>query len=666
MDPFSTRFSISVILVNYNVRFFLEQALRSVFNAMSQLDVEVWVIDNASEDDSIDMVKQKFPTVRIIENKDNLGFARANNMAIRQSSAHYILLLNPDTLLEELSLITCFRFMENTKEAGALGVRMIDGTGKFLPESKRGIPTPWVAFCKTFGLSSLFPGSRLFNTYHLGYLSEFKTTEVPVLSGAFMFLRAEALAKSGLLDEDFFMYGEDIDLSVRLLEAGYKNYYFPETTIIHYKGESTRKGTVNYVRIFYQAMMLFAEKHFAGKHKNVYVFLLHTAIYIRAIGTLSGHFFKKFGLPVVDSLLAYAGLFMLQYVWGIYRFDDSNYYDDRFFYINAPFYVFIWIIMLFFGGAYDKKISPKSVLSSLLIGSLIISAVYGFFEPAYRNSRALIVLGTLWSALSMSGIRFLVFPRFRREFLQKGKTRFLIVGSLNEGSRAQALLDSVGFNSIAVGIVSPQPVAAGSSAVLGQLQDLDDICRISQVDDIIFCSRDVTSAQIMYWMSKLGNRYQFRIMQESNESMISSYSKDDPGELFTYRIHLNLADNRFKRQKRIFDLIFCLFYFCFLPVIGLLQFRNFGTAIRHLKEVLKGEKTWFGYRVSGQVKSEELPEIPNSVYAISSILFKEAEPSIEKIRRANIIYARHYDFNTDVNMLFKCIIRQIKKMTSNL
>jgi len=651
-------YSISVVIVNYNVRFFLEQALRSVFKASSNLSVQVWVVDNSSSDDSIEMVKQKFPTVQIIENIHNVGFARANNQAIKRSNATYVLLLNPDTLLEELSLKKCFHFMEHNPDAGALGVRMIDGTGHFLPESKRGIPTPWVAFCKTFGLSALFPNSVLFNTYHLGFLSEFQTAEAPVLSGAFMFIRNEALKKAGTLDEDFFMYGEDIDLSVRILEAGYKNFYFPETSIIHYKGESTRKGTVNYVKIFYQAMILFAEKHFAGKNRRAYIFLLHIAIYIRAVGSLLGNYAKKFGLPIADSLLTYGGLLFLQYFWAVYRFEDSSYYDQRFFYVNAPLYVFIWILMLFFSGTYDKKMSPKSIISSLLIGSLIIAAIYGFFEPAYRNSRALIVLGTLWSAFSILGIRFLWFPPFRREFFLGGKRRFLVVGSLNEGNRAHLLLDSVGFNSHSLGIVSPSLDISNDAQILGNIDDLEDICRINQVDDIIFCSKDVSSTQIMSWMSKLGSKYQFRIMQETNSSIISSYSKNDPGELFTYRIHLNLADNRFKRQKRIFDLILGLFYFLLMPLFTVLNWKNIRSRWKILYAVLKGEMTWFGY---GKIIGEEennLPHIPDGVWSLTSVLFSRNKMNLtqDKITRANSIYARHYTFNTDVNMLFQYIL----------
>lgn len=656
-------YSISVIIVNYNVRFFLEQALRSVFKASADLSIQVFVVDNASTDDSVEMVKQKFPSVRIIENKENIGFARANNQAISQSNASYILLLNPDTLLEELSLKKCFHFMENNLEAGALGVRMIDGTGHFLPESKRGIPTPWVAFCKTFGLSALFPRSVLFNTYHLGFLSEFQIAEVPVLSGAFMFIRNNALKIAGTLDEDFFMYGEDIDLSVRILNAGFKNYYFPDTTIIHYKGESTRKGTVNYVRIFYQAMILFAEKHFAGKNRKIYIFLLNIAIYLRATGTLLGNYFKKMGLPLIDSLLSYSGLLILQYFWGLYRFEDASYYDQRFFYVNAPLYVLVWISMLLFSGTYDRRMSPKSIFSNVLIGSLIIAAIYGFFEPAYRNSRALIILGTLWSALSIIGIRLLCFPQFRRDFFQNGKRRFIIVGSLVEGQRAHQLLNAVGFNSQSLGIVSPSHDKSNTFQMLGEMDDLEDICRINQVDDIIFCSKDVTSTQIMFWMSKLGSKYQFRIMQETNSSIISSYSKNDPGELFTLRIHLNLAESRFKKQKRFFDLALSLLYLLLLPFTILFKWKNGIKKLRTLISVWKGDMTWFGYGELTDATENNLPFLPKGVITVSSILFsqKMEVPSQEQILRANTVYARHYTFHTDVNMLFQYLLKWFNK-----
>ena len=237
---------LSVIIVNYNVKYFLEQCLHSVQKALGKLEGEVWVVDNNSVDGSVEMVQQKFPTVKIIANTDNKGFSKANNQAIRQANGEYILLLNPDTVVEEDTFSKVIQFMDSHPEAGGLGVKMIDGSGKFLPESKRGLPTYDVAFYKIFGLSALFPKSKTFGRYHLGYLDDSKIHEVDILAGAFMLLRKSILEKTGLLDEDFFMYGEDIDLSYRILKAGAKNYYFPETRIIHYKGESTKKSSVNF------------------------------------------------------------------------------------------------------------------------------------------------------------------------------------------------------------------------------------------------------------------------------------------------------------------------------------------------------------------------------------------------------------------------------------
>ena len=236
---------LTVVIVNYNVSYFLEQCLHSVLKAAERIDCEIFVVDNNSVDGSVALVRQKFPEVKLIVNKDNVGFSRANNQAIRESNGRYVLLLNPDTLVEEDTFSKTVGFMDEHPNAGGLGVKMIDGKGRFLPESKRGLPTPSVAFYKIFGLSALFPKSKIFGKYHLGFLSKEETHSVEVLSGAFMLMRKSALDKVGLLDEDFFMYGEDIDLSYRIILGGYKNYYYHNARIIHYKGESTKKSSVN-------------------------------------------------------------------------------------------------------------------------------------------------------------------------------------------------------------------------------------------------------------------------------------------------------------------------------------------------------------------------------------------------------------------------------------
>ena len=232
---------LSVIIVNYNVKHFLEQCLHSVRKAAAGLACEVFVVDNNSVDGSVKMVGQKFPEAHLIANHENVGFSKANNQAIRLSKGEYVLLLNPDTVVEDDTFGKIIGFMDQHKDAGGLGVKMVDGKGNFLPESKRGLPTSTVAFYKIFGLSRLFPKSKTFGQYHLSYLDKDKIHEVDILSGAFMLLRRSALDKTGLLDESYFMYGEDIDLSYRIIKAGYKNYYYPETRIIITRAKAQKR-----------------------------------------------------------------------------------------------------------------------------------------------------------------------------------------------------------------------------------------------------------------------------------------------------------------------------------------------------------------------------------------------------------------------------------------
>lgn len=244
---------VSVVVVNYNVRYFLEQCLLSVEKALRDIDGEIIVIDNVSEDDSCEMVKKRFPTITLIENKENVGFSKANNQGVEIAKGEYILVLNPDTVVGENLFQEVLPFAQERKDLGAIGVRMIDGTGSFLPESKRGLPTPKRSIGRMFGFSN--------TGYYSNYLTKDGIGKIEVLVGAFMLMRKERYLEVGGFDEDYFMYGEDIDLSYKLTIAGYTNYYYGESTVIHYKGESTRKD-VKYLRHFYGAMNIFYKKHF--------------------------------------------------------------------------------------------------------------------------------------------------------------------------------------------------------------------------------------------------------------------------------------------------------------------------------------------------------------------------------------------------------------------
>lgn len=284
---------LSVIIVNYNVKYYLDQCIRSVLRAFEEMNTpaEIIVVDNHSADGSVDYLEQRYPQklypmVRFVRSAHNLGFARANNIAIRQSRGEYVLLLNPDTIVGEDALKASVDFMDAHEDAGAVGVRMLGAQGRRAMESRRGLPTPMVSFFKMLGFCNRWPHHRLFGKYYMGYLPWDEPSQIEVVSGAYCMLRRKALDEVGLLDEDFFMYGEDIDLSYRVLKGGYHNYYLP-VDILHYKGESTQKSSFRYVHVFYEAMLIFFRKHYSGM-----TFLLSlpikTAIYAKALMALVG------------------------------------------------------------------------------------------------------------------------------------------------------------------------------------------------------------------------------------------------------------------------------------------------------------------------------------------------------------------------------------------
>lgn len=275
---------LSVVIVSYNVSHYLLQCLDSLQRALRGIDGEVIVVDNHSRDNSVALVHQAHPEVKVIENLHNLGFSKANNIALRQAKGEYALLLNPDTIVADNTIRDCIAFLDLHPDAGAAGVMMLNADGTVAPESRRGVPTPLTSFYKLSGLCRMFPRSPRFGRYYLGHLPWQTPQQIDIVSGAFCMLRRSVLDKVGLLDEDYFMYGEDIDLSYRILKQGATNWYLPYP-ILHYKGESTQKSSFRYVHVFYQAMLIFFRKHFS--HLGLLVTLpIKTAIWFKALVAL--------------------------------------------------------------------------------------------------------------------------------------------------------------------------------------------------------------------------------------------------------------------------------------------------------------------------------------------------------------------------------------------
>ncbi|MEO1412731.1 MAG: glycosyltransferase [Bacteroidota bacterium] len=642
---------LSVIIVNYNVKYFLEQALLSVRKASARMEVEVFVVDNNSVDDSVPMVREKFPEVRLIANKDNPGFSRANNQAIRESRGEYVLLLNPDTVVEEDTFQKCAAFMDAHPRAGALGVRMIDGSGAFLPESKRGFPSPFVAFCKMSGLSRLFSQSPVFNRYHLGYLDPNDNHPVEVLAGAFMWLRRSVLDEVGLLDETFFMYGEDIDLSYRIVQGGYQNYYFADTTIIHYKGESTKKGSLNYVRAFYNAMIIFARKHFHGDQARFYILILQVAIYVRAALTLLNNGLRRLFLPLLEAGALFAGMYFLKDFWANYYFQDPNYYQTTFVYFNIPLYISIWLGAVYFSGGYDEPGNIRKLIRGLLLGTLLLAAVYGFLDLAYRSSRLLIVLGAVWAILATTGIRLV------RHFIRHGNFRLglerdrnlVIVGTEAEGTRVRRLIWQAQVSKNFIGIVAPEGMD-DPETYLSSLEALDEVVQIYKVDEIIFCASDIRSQDIMRWMTRLGPDLEYKIVPQESESIIGSSSKNSAGELYTIDIRFQIGSYLARRNKRVLDLLLSLGFLLLSPFL-LFFVRAKAGLLRNILRVLLGKKTWVGYR-QGAGELHHLPPLrPGVLTPLDGLHF----PIINNptIQRLNFLYAKDYTAASDLDIIWR-------------
>ncbi len=642
---------LSVIIVNYNVKYFLEQALRAVRKAAQHIETEVFVVDNNSVDDSVSMVREEFPEVKLIANKENTGFSVANNQAIKQAKGEYILLLNPDTVVEEDTFLKTVTFMDEHPDAGGLGVKMIDGKGTFLPESKRGFPSPKVAFYKTFGLSRLFPKSKMFNGYHLGYLDKDENHQVDVLSGAFMLLRKSVLDEIGLLDETFFMYGEDIDLSYRIVKAGYKNYYFSESTIIHYKGESTKKGSLNYVRVFYNAMIIFARKHFKGEKAAAFIFMLQCAIYLRAFMTIFSNFAKKAFLPILDALILFVGLYFLKDFWATYVYNNPNYYPAVYMQFNVPLYIFIWLTAVFFSGGYDTPKNFWRLVRGIAFGTLVLAAVYGFLDLEYRTSRALIVLGALWGVISLWLVRLLLhFIKYRNFNVRKSRpNNLVIVGSQDESKRVRSLIHEAEILKNYIGAVAPDS-SFDNAQFLGDTSQLDEIVDIYKVNEIVFCSSDVPAQQIMHWMTKLGPEVDYKIVPEKSLSIIGSNSKNSAGDLYTIDIRFRIAKTMNRRNKRLLDLIVAAVLLIGCPLL-VWPIRRKSGYFSNIFEVIKGTKTWVGYYGPNEGLSN-LPVLKKAVLSpLDALKLKTVNEPTWK--RLNYLYAKDFSTGGDLEIIRK-------------
>ena len=642
---------VSIIIVNYNVQHFLDQCIQSIYKSKHNLDVEILVVDNNSVDASVQMVKDKYPNVRLIANNGNPGFAVANNQAINIAQGKYVLLLNPDTLLSEDTLEKCFNKAEEDQEIGAIGVKMLDGKGNFLPESKRGFPGFWTAFYKMSGLSNLFKKSPRFNKYHLGHLDKDSNHEIEVLSGAFMFIRKDVLDKIGLLDEQFFMYGEDIDLSYRILKDGYKNYYLSETSIIHFKGESTRKTSVSYTKHFYKAMAIFNSKHFSGQSFLMSKFV-NIAIFFSGIISFFKSKIIPWLAPLIDGLIVFFTFFIVKTLWANYYFSDLEYYSAIPINLLCLIFSLIYVFVLFVNGNYDEKSGIPQLTKGWLFGGLFVFLTYSFLPEEFRFSRAIILISFgllflfLWLAKKMKN-KFL-FGDFN--LTQSDERRILVVGATSSLKAINPQFQGSNKAFKMIGAVSPTS-EYDNKFHLGGIDKINQIVDFEKPNEIVFCSGDLTNSLMFQTMADLGNKFAYRISSENNDTIIGSDSKNRSGVWYSAQINFNISNPEKERQKRLFD-VFMSIIIIFVSPFVLLFSKNRKLILKNVFFVLIGMKTWVGYILP--FNATALPTIARSVFSHRD--FENHKDENTSSNESNFAYAKDYDVWKDfVTLLFNLL-----------
>lgn len=619
-------------------------------------EAEVFVVDNNSVDGSCAMVRRMFPEVHLIDSKENLGFSKGNNLAIRKSNGRYVLLLNPDTIIQEDTLLKCLKYADARPQLGGLGVPMVDGSGRYLPESKRGIPTPSAAFWKITGLYRLAPRSARLNRYYLGNLSKDESQPIEILSGAFMLMRKSALDEVGLLDEQYFMYGEDIDLSWRLIKGGYENHYFADTSIVHYKGESTKKGSLNYVLVFYRAMQIFARTHFRGRSGRAMHRVIQLAIYLRAALAIVSRVSKAIALPTVEWLLSWGGLVVFLQQYGELQ---NIPYDWGMALPATGVYSLVWLVAVKLQGGYDKPWRWNAVAKGTVMGTVLLLATYGLLPESLRFSRAIFFFGTALVPVTIALVRTF-FVRLFGASDDAAPKRLYISGSrdlapMQDLVRTYDVLEPVAFGSVYALSIHSDSVDVEDDGVrwLGGLDSLSDAIRVHQFNEIIMSGREVSAGQMIRAMSLVSNKnLRFRIAW-TDDGQIVGAGGPERGAITEWSGAI--FKPRARRAKRTVDATVALLVLLAFPVFILRKQAHWlGAAV----EVLTGTRTWVGYN-----EMHDGPAGPSHQF-----VFQRAEGMDERARQRTLLtYVRDYRWTIDVQVIWEALIsyRAIHRHGSN-
>jgi hypothetical protein len=554
---------LSVVIVSYNVRAFLEQALTSIQKALVSIPHEIYLVDNASTDASADLVERRFPTVKLIRNRKNMGFARANNQAIRLCQSPFICLINPDTLVQEDTFKVLLQFLADHPEAGAAGCRILNPDGSLQLACRRSYPTPWVAFTKIIGLAAVFPKSRWFGRYNLTFLDPEQVADVDAISGSFMMLRKEVIEQVGLLDESFFMYGEDLDWCYRIRKRGYKIYYVPDTQIIHFKGESSKKAPFEQRRLFYEAMRLFVLKHFSRGKALVPSWILIGAIWMRAVLSYLSQTLQTFALPMIDLLIMTFSLAMAIFM----RFRPE--FPWQGFVAVHVIYSLIWLTSLAAHGVYrQSRLSGSKAAGAIVLGWLINTAIT-YFAKSIAFSRAVVfyagALNLLLVPVWRIAIKSLAFTHWaeRTHLLQESLfgIRSILVGDADSLARVIKRLQRANLKQHLVGIVlssgNIDELVVEGIPVLGYFDDLNEILLREKINQVLFAVHRLSYNRIFNLIAQSRRRpVEFKLIPNDMDVLIGKSSIDEIDEIPFVELEYQFQNPVWRWLKRILDVVF--------------------------------------------------------------------------------------------------------------
>ncbi len=638
--------TLSVIIVNYNVKYFLEQCLHAALKAAEEVETEIIVVDNHSTDESLPYLVPKFPQVKFIRNSANSGFGKACNRGLAEAKGDYILFLNPDTIVAEDSFLKCIHFFKTHPDCGALGVKMIDGSGAFLKESKRAFPSPLTSLFKLFGLSQVFPGSPLFSRYHLGHLDKEQNHEVDVLAGAYLMVRRDVLQEVGSFDEAFFMYGEDVDLSYRIQKAGYKNYYLADTTIIHFKGESTKRGSLNHVRMFYYAMSVFVKKHYGGVKAGFFIFSIQLAIWVRALIAALTKAVSYTGIPAIDAIFILLSFWLAKEAWaGFVRTEIV--YPDKLLLFSFPAFTLIYLTAAYYTGLYDRYYKMAKLARSTLVATVTLLALYALLPESLRFSRAIVVLGVFTAFLLIALQRYLLVKAGL--LLQppdaSGKPHILIAAAKEEYRGVEHFLQKKGFGERIIGRVG---ISGSSENVITHIDNLHTVAKTLQAKELIFCAGTLSYKRIIELTARRKSGLKYRFHAFGSCSIVGSDTSTASGEFLSAETEFAIAQSANRRLKRLIDLSAAVFFLLTFPLQLFFVNRPWQFFLNCI-EVLAGKSTWVGY----SKPSSSLPRLRDSILAPNGKKQSSKAPAMENRQLLDYWYARNYEPLQDVKTIFR-------------